>query len=186
MLFAILGLFGFLAIAFFIIYNGLIARKNRVEEAIGGLDAQLKKRYDLIPNLVATVQQFMQHEKGLLTELTALRSEAARTDLGMEEKAELDQRINRAMQQFRVTVENYPDIKSGANFMHLQATLNEVEAQIAAARRNYNAAVREYNNGREMFPSNLVAGMMNYPPRQMFEATETERQNVDVKNLFKS
>lgn len=176
----------FFGLIFFTIYNGLIARKTKVEEAFGGMDVQLKKRADLLPNLIATVKQFMQHEKGLLTELTALRSQATKPDLSPEDKQNLDNKISSASRQFMISVENYPDIKSNQNFLQLQSSMNEVEAQIAAARRNYNAAVRDYNNGRLMFPSNIVAGMMDYPPRKMFEASEADRQNVDVKNLFNS
>lgn len=168
------------------IYNGLIRKKNEVTNAFGGIDVQLKKRYDLIPNLVATVQQYAIHEKELLEKVTQLRAQAIGGNLTNDEKVAIDNQISGSLRSIMVAVENYPDLKASENFLNLQRTLNEVESQISAARRAYNAAVTNFNNGIETFPGNLMAGMMNLSRKQVFEIPETERQTVNVKDLFKS
>lgn len=173
-----------LAIIIIGMYNGLIRRKNEVENAFGGMDAQLKKRYDLIPNMVSTVQQYATHEKDLLENITSLRAKATKGDLSNDEKVALDNQISGALKSIMVSVENYPDLKSSENFMNLQRTLNEVESQISAARRSYNAAVTDYNNGIETFPSSIIASQMKLVRKQVFEIPETERQNINVKSLF--
>lgn len=165
-------------------YNSLIGKKNEVEKIFAGVDAVLKKRYDLIPNLVAAVKNYMQHEAGVLTEITELRAKATSGQLSDDEKVDLDNKISRAFGGIMVAVENYPDLKASQNFMQLQRSLNEVEEQISAARRAYNAAVTDYNNAVEMFPTNILAGMMNYQRKQVFEIAEAERQNVNVGELF--
>jgi LemA protein len=168
-----------------IIYNSLIDKKNQVQYAFGNVDVMFKKRYDLIPNLIDTVKQYVAHERGLLEKLTVLRTEAIQPNLSSEEKVALDNRINSALGQIMVVVESYPDLKASQNFIHLQASLNEVEEQISAARRAYNATVTDYNNGVEMFPSNIVASMMKLKRKKVFEiAVEVERQNVSVNELF--
>lgn len=169
-----------------ILFNSLIAKRNAVNNAFSGIDAYLKKRYDLIPNLVAAVQKYMEHERGLLTEITELRSRAISGNISDSERVELDNKISRALGAINVAVENYPDLKANTNFLQLQAALNEVEEQISAARRAYNAAVNSYNNAVQMFPTNLVAMILGFKARPFFEASETERQNVNVKNLFNS
>lgn len=165
-------------------YNGLIRRRNEVDNAFGGMDVQLKKRYDLIPNLVATVKQYAAHEKELLTKVTEMRAKATSGNLGTDEKVALDNQISAGMKSIMVAVENYPDLKANENFMNLQRTLNEVESQISAARRTYNAVITDYNNGIQSFPQTLIAGMMNMVKKEVFVIPETERQNVDVKGLF--
>jgi LemA protein len=180
-----IGVVLFFGLIYIILYNGLVSRRNKVEYAFGSLDAMLKQRYDLIPNLVATVQQYAQHERGVLEQITALRAKAVQTT-DSNERAAIEKQLDGQMRQLMVSVESYPDLKANQNFIQLQGSLNECEAQIAAARRAYNAAVLEYNNGAEMFPSSIVAGMMNYPKKEMFAIPEEERQNVSVKNLFNS
>lgn len=173
-----------LAILIVSIYNGLIRRRNEVDNAFGGMDAQLKKRYDLLPNLIETVKQYAQHEKDVLTNLTSLRTKATSTDLSMEEKVALDNQISSGMGQLMVAVENYPDLKANENFVMLQRSLNEIESQISAARRSYNAAVTHYNNGIETFPNNLLAPRMNMGRKEIFTIPDVERQYVDVKKYF--
>lgn len=168
------------------VFNSLTNKKNQVANAFGTIDVQLKNRYDLIPNLVATVQQYAAHEKELLTKITGLRTLALQQGVSPEDRVKLDNQISAALSGLMVAVENYPDLKASQNFIDLQRALNEVESQIAAARRAYNAAVTDYNNAIEMFPGNLMAGMMLLKTRQVFAATETERGNVNVKNLFNS
>jgi LemA protein len=176
---------GFLIIVYIMIYNSLVSRKNQVAYADGAVNVMFKNRYDLIPNLVATVKQYMQHERGLLEKLTMLRSGLAdKSHLDIQQMNEWEQQYRQAMKSFNVTVENYPDLKAGEQFSRLQASLNECEAQLAAARRTYNAAVMDYNNALEMFPSNIVASMMNYQRKDMIEASRQEQQNPNVGDLF--
>ncbi|MFH1063245.1 MAG: LemA family protein [Candidatus Omnitrophota bacterium] len=167
-----------------ILYNSLIGKKNQVENVFASIDALLKKRYDLIPNLIATVQTYMKHERGTLTEITEMRAKAVSGNLSDDEKVDLDNKVSKMLGGIMVAVENYPDLKASQNFIQLQRTLNEVEEQISAARRAYNATVTDYNNAVEMLPTSFLASMMNYKRKQVFEITENERQNVNVKNLF--
>lgn len=166
------------------IYNGLVRKKNEVENAFGSVDVQLKKRYDLIPNLVAAVKQYASHEKELLENITNLRTQAMDGKLSGNEKVNVDNKISKALGNIMVAVENYPQLKANEGFNNLQRSLNEVESQISAARRAYNAAVTDYNNGIETFPNNLVARKMSYARKAVFEIPETERGNVNVGNLF--
>ncbi|MDD3877690.1 MAG: LemA family protein [Bacteroidales bacterium] len=167
-------------------YNGLVGKRNEADKAFASIDTMAKKRYDLIPNLVATVQQYMQHERQTLTDITEMRARATSGNLSDEEKIELDSKISKAVSGIMVAVENYPDLKASNNFMQLQGSLNEVEEQLSAARRFYNAAVTDYNNAVQMVPSNIIASMFNFKLKKLFEISEKERQNVDVKSLFKS
>lgn len=173
-----------LLVVVIMIYNGLIGRRNRVDQAFASIDVMLKKRYDLIPNLVATVEKYMVHERELLTELTELRTRAISGDLPPEQRVAAENGINAALSRIMVSVENYPDLKSNQNFLQLQGSLNEVEEQISAARRAYNAATTDYNNAIQMFPGSLFAGPMGLSRRELFEATAVERQNVDVRTMF--
>lgn len=168
------------------LYNGLIRKKNEVDNAFGGIDVQLKKRYDLIPNLIATVKQYMTHEKELLTKVTELRAKAVEGNLSNDEKVDVDNQISSAVKGIMVAVENYPDLKANENFLNLQRTMNEVESQISAARRTYNSAVTDYNNGIQTFPGNMMAGMMGLKSKRVFEIPEVERENVNAADLFKS
>ena len=165
-------------------YNTLIRKRNEVDNAFGGMDVQLKKRYDLIPNLVATVQQYASHEKELLEKVTQLRSKVTDRQMTSDEKVELDNQISGAMRGIMVAVENYPDLKASDNFMNLQRTLNEVESQISAARRTYNAVITDYNNAIQVFTKSIIASMMGLKRKEVFVIPEIERQNVNVKNLF--
>jgi LemA protein len=162
-----------------------VSRKNQVEYADGAVNVMFKNRYDLIPNLVSTVKQYMQHEKTLLENLTALRSGIAdKSHLDMKQISEWEQQYKRVIKSFEVTVENYPDLKAGEQFSQLQASLNECEAQLAAARRTYNAAVMDYNNALEMFPSNIVASMTGYKRKEMINISLLERQAPSIEGLF--
>ena len=175
-----------LALIVISLYNGLIRKKNEVVNAFGGMDVQLKKRYDLIPNLIETVKQYMTHERELLTQVTELRTKATSGTLSDDEKVNLDNEISQVVKGIMVAVENYPDLKANDNFLNLQRTMNEVESQISAARRAYNAAVTDFNNGVQTFPSNIMAGMMGLTIKAVFEIPEVERENIDAKALFNS
>jgi LemA protein len=177
---------GVIIVVLVLMYNSLISKKNEVDNIFAGVDAVLKKRYDLIPNLVASVSRYMEHERGLLEKVTELRSQAMKPGISDEKVIDIDRQITSALGSIMVAVENYPDLKANENVMHLQRTLHEVEAQIAAARRAYNQAVTDYNNATEMIPTNIMASMMNFKRKQVFEITEGERENVNVKELFNS
>ncbi len=173
-----------LGLVFVGLYNGLIGKRNRVDESLSSVDVMLKKRFDLIPNLVGAVDRYMDHESGVLRELTALRARAMTGDLSAEERAEVDRATSAALGQLMIQVEAYPDLKASENFLQLQAALNEIEEQLSAARRTYNAVVTEFNNAIEMVPSNIVAGMMNLARRPYFEVDEGETATPDVGALF--
>ncbi|MBD61409.1 LemA family protein [bacterium] len=173
-----------LAVVFAVMYNSLINKKNQVENAFGGMDAQLKKRYDLIPNLVKSVKGYMEHEAKTLTEITTLRTKALSSNISDDDKVALDNALTSKLGGIMVAVENYPDLKASENFNQLQRSLNEVEEQISASRRAYNATITSYNNSVEMFPTNLLAGMLNMQRKNVFEIPETQRENVDVGDLL--
>lgn len=167
------------------IYNGLINKKNQVENAFAGMDVQLKKRYDLIPNLVAAVKEYMKHEADTLNNITMLRTKALESNsLSNNEKIQLDNQISKGLGGLMVQVENYPELKANTNFINLQSSLNEVEAQISASRRAYNAAVTDFNNAIEMIPGSLFAGPMKLSKRELFVIPDAQKENVNVASLF--
>ncbi|RUR75506.1 LemA family protein [Chlorogloeopsis fritschii PCC 9212] len=168
------------------LYNGLVAKKNQVDNAFASIDVILKKRSDLIPNLVAVAQNYMKYEESILTEITRLRSRAisGRANGNRNSAMDLENEISRALGNILISLEAYPELKTDRYFLQLLQSLNEIEEQISAARRFYNSAVTDYNNSLEMFPTNLIASTMNYRPKKVFVATEEEKQNVNVKNLF--
>ena len=186
MLIPVLIVAGVLLLLLAVFYNSLVSKRNSADKAFASIDAMAKKRYDLIPNLVASVQQYMKHEKETLTQITEMRARATSGNISDEEKIDLDRKISRAVSGIMVAVENYPDLKASSNFLQLQGSLNEVEEQLSAARRFYNAAVTDLNNAVQMFPTNIIASMFGFSTKQLFEISEQERQNVDVKSLFTS
>ena len=167
-----------------LMYNSLIGKKNQVDNIFSGVDTVLKKRFDLIPNLVASVSQYMEHEKSTLEKVTELRASAMKPGITDAQKISLDAKLTTALGAINLAMEAYPDLKANENVMHLQRSLNEVEEQISAARRAYNQAVTDLNNAIEMFPTNLMAGWMDLSRRAVFEIIVTERQNVNVNDLF--
>jgi len=180
----IIGMVVILVVVF--LYNSLIAKKNQVTNVFGTIDALLKKRYDLLPKLISTVKAYMEHEKSLLTEITEMRAKAVSGQLSDDEQVDLDNKLSKMLGGIMVAVENYPDLKANQNFLHLQRAMNEIEEQISAARRAYNAAVTAYNNAVEMFPTNVAASMMRYKLKKVFEISEEQREDVDAEKLFKS
>lgn len=162
-----------------LMYNSLIGKRNQVDSVFSTVDVMLKKRYDLIPNLVDAVKGYMQHEQATLERIVQLRAQAlnSRSD---DEKVAIDNQIAGPLRQIMVAVEQYPDLKANQNFLHLQATLNEVEEQISAARRAFNAAVLALNNAVDMFPTSLMAGMFGVKRRTFFEIAAEERQPVRI------
>lgn len=180
---------GFIVVVLFLgvaIYNGLIARKNQVDNADSTIDVMLKKRFDLLPNMVETVKAYMSHEREVLNELTELRTRFQSDMVTGEKKTEIDRRLNQVFSRFNIMVEAYPDLKASNNFSQLQRSINETEEQIAAARRAYNAAVTDLNNGIEMFPSNLFARRMGLTERILFDIPEAQTQLPDIAELFEN
>ncbi len=169
------------------IYVQLIMKKNKVKEAMSGIDVQLKKRYDLIPNILTIANKFMEHERGLIEEITKLRTQAAglRSDANtIAEKMNLDNQIVSKMGQLMVNVENYPQLKSDQTMVQAMQTYSEVEEHIAAARRFYNSAVNELNNSVEIFPSSIFAAMLGISTYPFFEADEVARKSVNASDYF--
>jgi LemA protein len=167
-----------------VIYNMLVSRRNQVDNVFGTMDAMLKKRWDLVPNLVATVQGYAKHEKMLFENVTQGRAQAMAGQMSPNQMVQYDNAVSRLMGVFRATVENYPQLKAGENFLHLQRTLNELEEQISAARRAFNAAVTDYNNTVDMFPTNIIASLFNFQRKTLLEFFQEERRNPDVGNSF--
>ncbi|MHC4858052.1 MAG: LemA family protein, partial [Planctomycetota bacterium] len=135
-----------------LMYNTLVGKRNQIHNIFATMDALLKKRWDLIPNLVSTVTGYADHERGLFEAVTEARSKAQQGQLNEDQSVGLENSFMQLLGVVRATVENYPDLKASDNFMHLQRTLNELEEQISAARRAYNASVTDYNNSVQMFP----------------------------------
>lgn len=179
---------GVVAVLIVVMHNSLVRKKNEVENAVGGVHAYLKKRSDLIPNLVATVKQYAQHETKLLTDLTAART-AVQNGLqagAMGDLQAADSMTSQLLGKVVAVAENYPDLKANQNFLSLQASLNEVEGQLSAARRTYNAAVVGYNNAVESIPTSVLASAMGYRRKPVFQVTAEEAKNPDIAKLFGS
>ena len=177
---------GVLILFTMVAYNRFIRLRNQADQAFSTIDVMAKKRYDLIPNLVAAVEKYMQHERGTLIEITEMRAIAMQGNLSPNDRVDLENKITRTLGNIQVAVENYPELKASENFQQLQGSLNEVEEQLSAARRAYNASVTEYNNSVQLFPSNVFAMVFNFRSRKWLETPEEERKNVDVKKLFNS
>ena len=161
-------------------YNGFVKLKNKVEEAFATMDVYLKKRFDLIPNLVETVKGYAAHEATTLQNVVEARNmtQQAKTT---EEKLANENALTGALKTLFAVAENYPDLKANQNFLDLQNQLKGIEDDIANSRKFYNANVREYNTKTEVFPSNIIAGMFHFERKPMFEVdAEEERQNVNV------
>lgn len=175
------------AAVFYFIYVSLIHKKNKVREASSGIDVQLKKRYDLIPNLMQSAAKFMQHEKSLLEEITSLRTEAMNNSFSqnIKKSAKIENQLSSKLREFNISVENYPDLKSNQTMVQLMSSLQEVEEGIAAARRFYNAAVNDLNNAVEIFPSSVIAKWLHIEQKEFFEAPEEEKQPIHVGDYFK-
>jgi len=162
-----------------VIYNGLIRLKNQTQEAWSDIDVQLKRRYDLIPNLVETVKGYATHEKETLERVIQARNQAMQTSGAG--KAEAENALSSTLKSIFALSENYPDLKANQNFLELQRELTDTENKIQAARRFYNTNVRDYNTKLQVFPTNLIAGMLKFQAREFFQAAEGERENVAVK-----
>jgi LemA protein len=163
------------------VYNGLIKLKNRTDEAASDIDVQLKRRHDLIPNLVETVKGYASHESGVFTRVTEARA-AAMGAQSMADKAKAENALMDTMKSLFAVAENYPQLKASENFAKLQDELSDTENKIQASRRFYNGNVRDFNTKIQVFPNNMVAGMLKFNKYEFFEVADAkERENVEVK-----
>ena len=172
----VLGILGFVVSN----YNGLVKLRNKVKDQFSQIDVQLKKRSDLIPNLVETVKGYSKHESETLEKVIQARNtylSAGTPDEKLKSSGELTQAIGKLF----ALAESYPDLKANTNFLDLQSQLKEIEDKISYARQFYNDSVLMYNNKIEMFPSNIIAGMFHFEKETFFEATDDEKKNVEVK-----
>lgn len=144
----------------------------------------LKNRFDLIPNIIASVKQYMKHEENILTKVTKLRTQMINADNGSKEYFDAWNQISGALKTIFAVAENYPDLKSNTNFLELQRQLERMEDKLQAARRSYNAAVKDFRNRKEQFPSNIVAGFMVLPRYEMYEIDQAETKNPSVAEAF--
>jgi LemA protein len=166
--FVILGIIVILILWAISLYNRLVKLRNNREQAFADVDVQLKQRHDLIPQLVESVRGYMQHERGVLTEVTEARANAMKAST-INEKIQAETRLTTALEGLKVSVEAYPDLKASQNFLDLQNEISDVENKIAAARRFFNSATKELNVSTEVFPSNIVATLFNFKREPMFE-----------------
>ncbi|MFT5861293.1 MAG: LemA protein [Flavobacteriaceae bacterium] len=174
-----IGVVGFVILVMIIINNSLVSRKNQVDNAFASIDVYLKKRGDLIPQLVNTVKGYMNHEKEVLSEITRLRTQAQKSDLGSNERVDIENQITAGIGKVVLAVEDYPDLKAGENFLMLQRSMNEIEEQLSASRRAFNASVTDYNNGVESIPSNFIAGMKGYKTKNVFTIPSEQRATME-------
>lgn len=170
-IFVILAIIVLVVLMAISLYNRLVKLKNNREQAFADVDVQLRQRHDLIPQLVEAVKGYMQHERGVLTEITEARASAMKAST-INEKIVAETRLSNALEGLKVSVEAYPDLKASQNFLDLQNEISDVENKIAAARRFFNSATKEYNVATELFPSNLVATLFNFRREPMFELGE--------------
>lgn len=176
----VVGLVVLLALIFILIRNSMIGSRNRVDEAWSGIDVQLKRRHDLVPNLVETVKGYAKHEREVFEKTTAARSEAMKAS-GPEEAAKAESGLTAALTDLRAVAENYPDLRATENFQKMQNDLAEIEDEIQASRRIYNSNVQSYNTKIQIFPNSIVANLGNFDAREFFEIeTAGEREPVPV------
>lgn len=173
----VVGIAVILLIMIIATYNGLVRLRNQMKNAWAQIDVQLKRRYDLIPNLVNTVKGYMQHERQTLEAVTNARNLAqAAAGKGAAERSKLEGELSGALARLLAVVENYPDLKANQNFLALQEALTSTENKISFARQYYNDSVLRYNNQTQMFPSNIMAGMFGFKVGEFFEVTAPEEK----------
>jgi len=183
-----LGLLGLLFIGLIVVvagwviltYNGLVTLRNQLENAWSQIDVQLKRRYDLIPNLVEAVKDYMEYEQDVLTKVTEARAKAVSAQ-GPAEQAQADNMLTRALRSLFAVVENYPELKANENVLKLQEELTSTENRISFSRQFYNDTVMRFNTRLQTFPTNLIAGMLSFTAREFFETgDDAEREPVKV------
>jgi LemA protein len=179
-LWIVLALVAVLAIAGVISYNRFVAQRNLIQDAWANIDTELRRRYDLIPNIVETVKGYAAHEREVFENVTRARAMATGATGSPAEQAAAEGPLVAALRQLFAVVENYPDLKANQNFLALQSELTNTEDRLQTARRFYNANVRDYNQRVQSFPSNLVAGMFNFEEEEFFEVDEALRGEEGV------
>lgn len=178
-----------LLVIFYFWYAAIIVRKNRVSEALSGIDVQLKKRSEVIPNILTIAKKFMEHEEKIFTQITALR-EKLQSDYNKNDLAQvknhltLSEELSQSMNSFMARAESYPELKSSQNMLQAQQTYNEIEEQISAARRFYNSAVAELRNSIQIFPGNLLASIAGAQDMPLYEAEESSKAPVSAQNFL--
>jgi LemA protein len=181
MAYIILGIVVLILVMLIVMYNGLVQLRVRCDSAWSDIDIQLKRRHDLIPNLVETVKGYAAHEKGTFENIAKFRTQAMQAT-GPADKAAAENQLTGALRQLFAVAEAYPELKASEQFTQLQASLNQIEDAIQNSRRYYNAVVRDLNTKIQSFPTNLIAGSFGFTQRQFFEISEpTDREPVQVK-----
>jgi len=176
----VVGILVLLALFIFSLYNGLVTTRMRVKESWSGIDVQLKRRTDLIPNLVESVKGYAKHEKSVFENVTNARSQLMKAG-DPKEAAQADNMLTGALKSLFAVAEAYPDLKASDNFKHLQEELSDTETKIAASRQFYNSNVLDYNTKIKVFPNVIIAGMLGFQDETFFEAEETAKKPVEVK-----
>jgi LemA protein len=166
------------------LYNRLVRMRNNRENAFGNIDVQLKQRHDLVPQLVECVKGYAAHEKETFEHVTELRNQAVAAQ-GIDNKIAAENALSSALSGLKVTLENYPELKANQNFLQLQGEISDIENKLAATRRFFNSATKEYNNAVETFPANIVAGMFHFVRGAMFEIPQEQREAYDKAPDFK-
>lgn len=179
-LWIVLAVIAVVAIWLILTYNGLISLRNRVDEAWSDIEVQLKRRYDLIPNLVNTVKGYAKHEEGVFTKVTEARASAMQAKTPAEH-AEAENMLSETLKSLFAVAENYPALQAAGNFKHLQEELVDAEDKIQAARRFYNGNVRDFNTKIQVFPTNLIGGMLGFKKYEFFDAPDSVHEAPEVK-----
>ena len=164
-----------------VIYNGFVSRRNAVRNAFAAIDVQLKKRWDLVPNLVETVKAYAAHEKGVFESVILARQGVEKSEVGTRGRFSHEQDLGAGVSRLLMLAEDYPDLKASGHFLNLQRNLTEIESQLAAARRAYNAAVTDWNEGVEMFPGSIFAKVFGFQVADWFETPAEQRKTHDVR-----
>ena len=161
-------------------YNGFIILRTRIQEALSGIDVQLKRRADLIPNLIETVKGYAKHEKEIFENVTKARASMMSAG-SLQEKADANNQLSGALKSLFAVAEAYPDLKANSNFQDLQRQLEDTEDKVSFSRQFYNSNVLEFNSKVQLFPGNIIAGMFGFKVAEFFAATEEEKKKIDVK-----
>ena len=179
MIWWIIGLLILIALVFIVYYNRFVTLENRIDNSLSQIDVQLKKRADLVPNLISAVKGYAKHEKGLFEKVTELRSQLMKAQ-GPEEKAQANNMLTGALKSLFAVAENYPTLRASENFKELQEELSDTENKIAYSRQFYNSNVLNYNTKLEIFPNVIFARLLNFKPAEFFAASDEEKKDIKV------